>query len=358
MVNPSWILISVVVVLGASPGTAGAQTDLPEIQVSGRAERGPDGWRATWPAVAWRATFSGTSIAVLTKDASAYRVEIDGREMDSIAPSQEPRESWYRALQSGDHLVEIIRKNVTRETPGQFFGFRLDADGHWLPPPPHGARQIEFIADSQSTGYGDLSRSPDCADDAVPSLSDASQSYAVLTAKKLHADWQLNAMNCIGVVRNCGGVWPGITIQTYISRTLQSDPVSLYRDPEWHPQVLVLWLGGNDFSTPLAKEEPWTRTRLKRAFDKHYRALAMQLRQRLGTSGLIIVVQPHTGSNPANGAVRHIVDQLRSQGDRQIYYFALPPLERTGCDSHPSLADHRMISAALVEFIETHVHLP
>ncbi len=236
--------------------------------------------------------------------------------MDPIAPSQGPRESWYRALQPGDHLVEIIRKTVTRETPGQFFGFRLDADGQWLPL-PHVARQIEFIADSQSTGYGDLSRSPDCADDAVPSLSDASQSYAVLTAKQLQADWQLNAMNCIGVVRNCGGVWPGVTIQTYISRTLQSDSASVYHDPQWHPQVLVLWLGGNDFSAPLAKEEPWTRVTLKRAFDRHYRALAVQLRQRLGASGLIVVVQPHTGSSPANGAVRHIVEQLRSQGDRQ-----------------------------------------
>ncbi len=71
MVKPSWILVLLVVVLAASRGTAAAQTDLPEIQLSGRAERGPDGWRATWPAVAWRAAFSGTSIAVLTKDASA-----------------------------------------------------------------------------------------------------------------------------------------------------------------------------------------------------------------------------------------------------------------------------------------------
>jgi hypothetical protein len=126
-VNSSSILVSLAVVSGASLGTAEAQTHLPEIQVCGRAERATDGWRATWPAVAWRAAFSGTAIAVLTKDASAYRVEIDGREMGPIAPSQEPTESWYRALQSGDHLVEVIRKNVTRETPGQFFGFRLDA---------------------------------------------------------------------------------------------------------------------------------------------------------------------------------------------------------------------------------------
>jgi hypothetical protein len=53
------------------------------------------------------------------------------------------------------------------------------------------ARQIEFIGDSQSAAYGDRSMSSDCADDAVPSLSDASQSYAVLTAEQLHADWQL-----------------------------------------------------------------------------------------------------------------------------------------------------------------------
>jgi lysophospholipase L1-like esterase len=362
LVTPATAVIALVLALGgpvvALPSDADAQAELPGIQVSGRTERRPDGWRATWPAVAWRAAFSGTSVAVLTQDSSAYRVEIDRREMDAITPSEERKESWYRGLPLGDHLIEIIRMNVTRSTPGYFFGFKLDTDGRWLASPPHVARQIEFIGDSQSAGYGDRSMSSDCADDEVPSLSDASQSYAVLTARQLHADWQLNAMNAIGVVRNWSGIWPGTTIQNYISLTLQSEPASVYRDPEWHPQVLVLWLGGNDFSTPLAKGEPWTRMRLKRAFDKHYRALVLQLRQRLGASGLIIVVQPHTGSSPANSMVRHIVEHLRSQGDRQIYYFELPSIEETGCYTHPTLADHRLISTAMSDFIESHARLP
>ena len=178
-----------------------AQADVPEIQASGRTERGPDGWRATWPAVAWCTAFSGTSVSVLTQDASAYHVEIDGREMDSIAPSEQRTESWYRGVPSGDHLIEIIRKNVTRTAPGQFFGFKLESDDRWLPPPARLARQIEFIGDSHSAAYGDLSTSPDCDDDAIPSLSDASRSYAVLTAKQIHADWQLNAMYAVGLAR-------------------------------------------------------------------------------------------------------------------------------------------------------------
>jgi lysophospholipase L1-like esterase len=333
--------------------------DTPAIQQSGRAEHGTDTWRVTWPAVAWRAAFSGTSVAVVTQDTAGYQVEIDRREMAPIQPSQAEQTSWYRGLGSGAHLIEIVRKNVTPGHAGLFLGFRLDApDGRWLKPPAPPLRQIEFISDSQSTGYGDLSSGGDCADDQVAALSDASQSFPVLTARRLHADWQLNAMNGIGVVRNWHGIWKDSNYASYYPRTLLNDPASRYHSVDWRPQVVVIGLGANDFSTPLAADEAWTPAQLQSEFRRSYRSLIADVRRRYGRRALIVALRPSLDENQANQEVARIVQQLRSQGDRQLYFLQFPPLQRTGCMTHPNIADHRLMSTVLAQFIEQHARLP
>ena len=177
---------------------------------------------------------------------------------------------------------------------------------------------------------------------------------SVMAAHELHADWQLNAMDGIGVVRNWHGIWSGTNYATYARRTLQSESASHYRDPNWRPQVAVVRIGTNDFGSPLGADEPWSAAQLHREFNDSYRALLMELRVRLGQNGLIIVIQPAFGDNPANAKVAEIVGSLRLRGDQRIYELQLPKLELTGCDFHPNLSDHRLMSATLVKFIESH----
>jgi lysophospholipase L1-like esterase len=239
-------------------------------------------------------------------------------------------------------------------TPGNFFGFSKGADGRWLALPPRPTRQIEFVADSGSTGYGDLSTTVDCTDEELAARSDASQSYAIVAAHALHADWQLNAMDGIGLVRNWHGIWKGTSYTTYAALTLQSDAASRYDYLDWHPQVAVLRIGTNDFGSALAADEPWTAAQLETEFTDSYRKLLVDLRARMGPDGLIIVIQPAVGDNPANQKVAQIVQSLRSAGDQRIYQLQFPQLELTGCDSHPNVLDHRLMGATLVKFIADH----
>jgi hypothetical protein len=159
----------------------------------------------------------------------------------------------------------------------------------------------------------------------------------------------LAACTCIG---DWHGIWKGTNYSTYAGLTLQSDAASHFRDFDWHPQVVVVRIGTNDFGSPLATDEPWTSTQLEAEFTDSYRALLTGLRERLGPNGLIIVIQPAFGENPANQIVANIVDALRSAGDQSLYALQFPKLELTGCDSHPNLSDHRKMGAALVKFIE------
>jgi lysophospholipase L1-like esterase len=328
--------------------------DAAQIQLIGRAQRSAGVWRVTWPGVGWRTAFSGSRVAVVTQDRVGYGVTIDGIRMNPIPPSQTRQTTWYRGVAAGNHSIEVIRMRGTPRTPGLFFGFMKGTNGRWLALPPPPTRQIEFIADSSTTGYGDLSATVDCTDEEVAARSDASQSYAIVAAHELHADWQLNAMDGIGVVRNWHGIWKDTSYATYAALTLQSDAASRYQDSDWHPQAAVVRIGTNDLGSPLAADEPWTAAQLETAFTGGYRKLLIDLRARLGPNALIIVIQPAPGDNPANQKVAQIVDSLRSAGDLRLYELQFPQLQLTGCDSHPNLSDHRLMSATLVKFIDDH----
>jgi hypothetical protein len=331
-----------------------AARDAAAVQLIGRAEFSAGVWRVTWPGVAWRTAFSGSGVGVTTQDTVGYAVTIDGLRMDPIPPSQTRQTTWYRGLGAGHHSIEVIRMRATPRAPGLFFGFNKSVDGRWLAPPPKPGRQIEFIADSAATGFGDLSATMDCTDEEIAARTDASQSYGIVAAHQMHADWQLNAMDGIGVVRNWHGIWKGTSYATYAGLTLQSDEATRYPDSSWHPQVVVVRLGNNDFGSPLAADEPWTAAQLDTEFTAGYRKLLAELRRRLGPNGLIIVIPPAFDDNPANQKVAEIVDSLRSAGDPRLYEMQLPTLALTACYSHPNLSDHRLMAATLVKFIEYH----
>jgi len=340
-----WLsLLSIGMVDAAAPQGAA-------VQLIGRARLSDGVWQVTWPGVGWRTAFSGSQIGVTTQDTVSYSVSIDGARMKSIPPMATRQTTWYRGLAVGNHVVEVIRMQGTRRSAGMFFGFALEGDGQWLPLPSAPNRQIEFIGDSGLTGYGDLSTTTECSDEETTSRSDASQSYAILAAHQLHADWQLNAVDGIGLVRNYQGIWKGTNYGTYAALTLQSDTTSHYLDRSWHPQAVVVRIGQNDLGSPPGADEPWTPAQLETEFVNSYRSLLEELRERLGPRSLIIVLPPTFARTPANQKVAAIVSALRSAGDRRLYEFQVPKLELTGCNFHPNLSDDHRLAAALVRFI-------
>jgi hypothetical protein len=151
---------------------AEAARDAAAVQLIGRAEHVAEVWRVTWPGVGWRTAFSGSRVEVGTQDAVGYGVTIDGRKVNPIPPSQTRQTTWYRGFTAGNHTIEVIRMRGTPHTLGSFLDFSKGVDGRWLASPPRPSRQIEFIADSSSTGYGDLSTTVDCTDEEVASRSE------------------------------------------------------------------------------------------------------------------------------------------------------------------------------------------
>jgi hypothetical protein len=51
--------------------------------------------------------------------------------------------------------------------------------------------------------------------------------------------------------------------------------------------------------------------------------------------------------------VQKVVERAKAAGERKIAFIPIDHLPFTGCDFHPSLADHRTIRDRLVQFIDS-----
>jgi lysophospholipase L1-like esterase len=204
------------------------------------------------------------------------------------------------------------------------------------------SRQIEFIGDSHTVGYGNTSPRRDCTEEEVWSTTDTSQGIAPLVAQGFSADYQVNAISGRGIVRNYNG-FAGDTLPAAYPFTLL-EHADRYQDPQWHPQVIVISLGTNDFSTPLHDGESWkTRDALHADYEKTYVEFLRQLRAANPDTYFILWATDMADGEIAS-EVKRVVTAARSSGETKIAYVPVNGLAFTACNYHPSLSDDRQIA--------------
>ncbi len=325
---------------------------LPQVQTTGRVLADAEGWHATWPGITLTTRFKGRAIGIVVDDPlSAYTVELDGAIRQPLAMTAESHTVWLRRLSNASHELRLTRRNETTTGTGTIRAFLLE-NGAWLPAKPAPRRQIEFIGDSFTAGLADLSRRRSCNAATIRNTSDATAAFGVRVARQFHASWEINAMSGMGMVRNWNGNLPGENFRTYYPRLLQSDPQSKADNANWHPQLVVIGLGINDFSTPLHDGEAWTRETLAAQFKDGYRALMADLRERYGDAD-IVATAVRIGPDDQQGTlVQEVVDAARAEGDQHVYYLEYAGLELTACQWHPNLADHKKMAQSLIDLLD------
>ncbi|WP_343527684.1 GDSL-type esterase/lipase family protein [Sphingomonas sp.] len=156
----------------------------------------------------------------------------------------------------------------SRAEPTTFGGFFADAGTRTASVTPR-TRTIEFIGDSHTVGYGNTATKTDCTQDEVWTTTDTSRAFGPTLAHRYGADYQVNAISGRGVVRNYNGFAADTLPQAYpftlFDKRMRAD------EPGWRPQVIVIALGTNDFTTPLHSGETWaTRDALHADFETTY----------------------------------------------------------------------------------------
>ncbi|MBV8634069.1 MAG: hypothetical protein JO002_06240, partial [Burkholderiaceae bacterium] len=177
--------------------------------------------------------------------------------------------------------------------------------------------------------------------------------FGVRVARRFHADWELNAMSGMGMNRNWNGNLPNENFRTYYQRLLQNDAGSRADNPDWHPQLVVIGLGINDFSTPIHEGETWTRESLAEQFKAGYGDLIADLRRRYGDIEIIVTAVKLGEDGQQAPLVQQVAEAAHAEGDMRVHYVEYDGLELTACQWHPNLADHARMAQALIETIDT-----
>lgn len=344
----------------ASPSTGPSEV-LSQVNTAGRVTDQGGTVRYTWPGVYFEGRFHGTGVGIVLDDAgNDYEVQIDGAAPTALLTPGKTT-AWINGLSDADHAVRLAKRTESPWAAGQFGGFVAAPGGRLLTRPAARTEQIEFIGDSWTAGYGNLSTSHDCAaTGGINRNSNANQSFGALTARSLDADYQINAWSGMGMVRNYNGGNAGTDFRTYYDRALQAVDGSTWQRPaSWRPQTVVVGLGINDFSTPLNPGEPWAdAAALSAAYRAAYLGFIDKLRARYGPDTYLVLTYPYlSNTGDLADSITQIVRQKNSQGDarvRSFYYdnTALG-LDLLGCDWHPSRQDHQKIATALTGFLNT-----
>jgi len=303
----------------------------------------------SWPGVYFEAQFVGDAVDVRVDDAqNNLYLYIDGVHKLTLTRPGRTTVS-LKDLGAGTHIVRLEKASETQFSTGAFEGFTIGA-GEQALPPPHYDRHIEFIGDSYTVGYGDTSRGQTCTVDDVRDTTDTSESFAPLTAKHFNAAYRIIANSGHGVVRNYAGRDPGETMPVLYQYALfdRSVPAD---DGGWTPDVIVIALGTNDFSTKLGDDEAWrTREELRADFIRHYVAFVDQLRAKWPAADFVLMAST-SYDNEIIDAVNAVAATLKTAGVTNLDVLSFSGLDYQACDAHPSLNDDRVLSQLLIERI-------
>lgn len=337
----SLLLAAVAVLALSNPATA--QTALTP-NIGGRTVALPGGgYEFGWPGVYFEGRFSGSSVEVAVDPGAEHlAVSIDGQIRAEVAKPGVARFA-FNDLGPGEHVVRLDKLTESQTGSARFLGFFVGAGGQALPPPSR-SRRIEFIGDSHTVGYGVRSIKRACTQAEIHDLTDTSLTFGPILSRRLDADYRIVAFSGRGVVRNYGGAAPGQTLPVLYSRLIpgEASPKVEPTDP-WRPDLIVIGLGTNDFSTAVAPGEAWADAAALHAdYRRAYAAFIRDLAWRQPQARFLLI---------AGDSFAADVEQVAKAVDAETPGLATPVritgMDLGACDWHPSVADQRMMADRL-----------
>jgi hypothetical protein len=319
------------------------QTPLP-LNIGGRvAPASNSAYDFGWPGVYFEGRFTGPSVEIAVDTGVEHlAVSVDGVRKAELIKSGETRLKLDR-LGPGEHVVRLDKLTESQTGSARFEGFFVGRAGRALPAPSR-SRRIEFIGDSYTVAYGVRSTTRDCTEQQVHDLTDTSLSFAPILAARLDADYRIEAFSGRGVVRNYNGLAPGEPLPALFPRLIpgQGEPRIAADDP-WKPEIVVIGLGTNDFSTALHAGEAWAdEAALRKDYREAYVAFIAGLKASRPGARFFLIQGDTFVDDVAEVAGRAGATAVRVTG-----------MERTACHGHPSVADQRMMADRLEAAIKS-----
>jgi endoglucanase len=317
------------------------------IHYEGRIDsRDPAQFTMSLPGSAVFVRFRGTGFdaRMSTTIRNHVQVVIDGKPAANLTLAKEP--ALYpvaSGLPDAEHTAVLYKCTEANRGRLQFQGLRLEP-GTRLLRARGSRRNIEFIGDSITAGYGDTAANE--REPVSPENSNWYVTYAAVTARELGAGEVTVAVSGIRLTQS--GDWPAMP-RVY-RRPHPNDPDYLWdfnRGPV--PDVVVINLATNDFRKAGPDEDEWTRT---------YGEFLDFVRSQRPNAEIYVADGPlmsGTDLEHVRAWNREVVSRRRVSGDRRCHTISFPEEQASdgfGSDFHPNVATNRKMAEQLVAAIK------
>lgn len=309
--------------------------------------------RYDWSGVYIQFSFKGSECAVKMSDTGRnyYNVFVDDQPSKTVEVKSDTTLQIASGLGPQKHHIRIYKRTEGNQGTGTFKGILISENGEMFAWKDIPLRKIEFIGNSITCGYGTegLSKS----ERWNPSTENNYQSYAAIMARAFKADYHIVAHSGEGVVRNYGykeQVSPIGTMPRRFNRLFDEKELPLWDFKLWKPDVVVINLGTNDFSTnPFPDKE---------AFNAGYVNLINEVFKQYGDLPVFCVVGPMI-DEPCYSYVKEMVEGFRSvRQKKNVYFVGIPsylmdPEKDLGSDTHPNYIGQQKMAAHLLPVISS-----
>lgn len=311
-----------------------------------------DGGEVTfdWPGTYFQFMLTGESCSMRASDTgeSYYNVFADGQLVNQIM------------ISSRDTTVQLVSKLnkkkahhiiVQKKSEGEFgrttlHEFVVAKDAVVKQYLNKRSRFIEFIGDSYTVGYGTDGKHRD--EPFAVATENANKTYARMVADYFDADYALIAHSGRGAVRNYGDslAQSAYTMKNAMMNTLNSDTSTRYSFAQYKPDLVVINLGINDFSTlpnPSQLE-----------FQEAYRRIINQVQHAYGSKVKILCVIPYLG-----GALEQYINNLVADlkdpniGATASLRGVINSDSDMGAAWHPGYAGHQKMATFMIPYVST-----
>lgn len=306
------------------------------------------GAKCAWSGSNVELNFYGTEASVTIKSSGEnwFQAIVDGNPLPPFSVnSTTSTVELVSGLTQGNHSLVLWKRTEASQGEAQFRGFDFGS-GKLLSAPNPKERKIEFIGDSITCAYGNEGTSKE--QPFTPKNENSYMSYAAITARNLNASSNIIAWSGIGLAMNYGGAAGPLMLDRY-PYTLPYSGVT-WDYSKYVPQVVVINLGTNDFSTTPAD---------KTEFVTAYKTLINQIRTNYPDAHVFCAVGPMlwgTGLDSCCSYITEVINDFNSKGDSKIYFVEFPQQNGSngyGEDWHPSLATHQLMADQLTEEIKS-----
>jgi hypothetical protein len=317
-----------------------------KIKLSGRADWQPAGGPRVWASGSYlEFNFKGTActidltdeqrwgnhqnyISIIVDGGSPRRIKLQGKRSKVVVAEN---------LSPGVHHVIVCKDTESSIGYLQFHGI-LCKELSPLKKSP--TRKIEFIGNSITCAMGSYATDVPCKTGQWYDQHHAWNSYGAITARALGAKWHLTSESGIGLLKSCCNK-PYVMPRVFDKININNDSLA-WDFSKYQPHLVSIGLGQNDGIQDSA------------AFCDAYITFIKKIRTYYPKATILLLNSPMADA-PLSAFLEKsalaIKKSLAAAGEKKILNYSFKKQYVGGCDSHPSLEEHKEIAGELTAFL-------